>query len=463
MFPTLYKNSIKGFLALLTFIIFLNSSYSQQNILPDTIRSCKVDSLIIDAGFGYKTYNWSTGDTTQAIWVSITGQYKIDVNQGDTLFISDSVFVVIVDTEILKTNNSIICGDTIAIYGGSAAYEFIWQPMNESSDSIVVFPRDTAVYYAGIYDTLLDFNYCFDSIQIIVEPNIFADSLIQLKMGCPDSASAQMQAFISGGYPPYDYEWSEGQPFFSDPSKAWKLTNGEKILTVTDTIGCILKHHFEVKAYSLPEIELTSDPTDTVFLQKPFVHFTYENISYDSLVADTFYLDSFWWDFLGTDSVFVYDIEAPDYTYSNTGTYQVYFHYRTFYGCQDSNDVHIQIIVEPVKLKATSVLTPNDDEFNRFFEIFEDTGEDGGNNTGGGGMKSITSGDSPIDLSKYYLSNTLVIFNRYGQKVYEADNYNNDWDGSDLKDGVYFYILQCDGYYEDKTYTGSVTILRSKP
>jgi len=87
MFPTLYKNSIKGFLALLTFIIFLNSSYSQQNILPDTIRSCKVDSLIIDAGFGYKTYNWSTGDTTQAIWVSITGQYKIDVNQGDTLFI----------------------------------------------------------------------------------------------------------------------------------------------------------------------------------------------------------------------------------------------------------------------------------------------------------------------------------------------------------------------------------------
>ena len=97
------------------------------------------------------------------------------------------------------------------------------------------------------------------------------------------------------------------------------------------------------------------------------------------------------------------------------------------------------------------------------FEIFEDTGDEGGNNTGGEGFKSINSDAEPIDLSKYYLSNTLVIFNRYGQKVYEADNYMNDWDAGNIKDGIYFYILKCDGYYEDKTYTGSVTVLRSNP
>jgi len=462
MFPVLFKKSFIGIAFLLSVIPFQKQIYAQ-DILPDTIRSCKVDSLLLDAGFGYNSYDWSTGDTTQAIWVNITGPYTVDVNQGDTLFISDSVFVVIVDAEIEKSNNSLICGDTITIYGSSNAYDFIWQPMNVTADSIVVFPRDTTVYYAGIYDTLLDFNYCFDSIRIIIEPIIFADSVVQFRMGCPDSAAAQVQAYISGGFPPYNDEWSDGQPFFSDPSKAWKLTNGEKLLTVTDTIGCLLKHHFEVKAYPLPEIELTSDPADTIFLQKPFVHFTYENVSYDSTAADTFYLSSFWWDFLGTDSIFLYDNPAPDYIYSKTGTYQVYFHYRTFYGCEDSNDVHIEIIVEPVKLKATAVITPNGDGFNELFEIFEDTGDEGGNNTGGEGLKSINSDETPIDLSKYYLSNTLVIFNRYGQKVYEADNYKNDWDAENLKDGVYFYILKCDGYYEDKTYTGSVTILRSNP
>jgi hypothetical protein len=462
MFSVLYRNPITFYLSI-SFVLFLNSSYSQQDILPDIIRSCKVDSLLVDAGFGFDSYDWSTGDTTQSIWVSITGQYVVDVIQGDTLIISDSVFVVIVDAEILKDSNNIVCGDTITIYGSSDAYDFIWQPMNITADSIIVFPRDSTIYYAGIYDTLLDFNYCFDSILIVVEPVIFADSLIQTKMGCPDSASAQVEAFISGGFPPYTYLWSEGKPFFSQPNIVWKLTDGNKLLTVTDSIGCILKHPFEVKAYSLPEINLTSEPEEKVYLQKPFVHFTYENVSYDSTAADTFYLSSFWWDFLGTDSVFLYDVPEPDYVYSNTGTYQVYFHYRTFYGCEDSNDVHIEMIVEPVKLKATSAITPNGDGFNELFEFFADSVQSGGNGTGGEVLKSIYEDKTPIDLDKYYLSNTLVIFNRWGQKVFEADNYKNDWDAGNIQDGVYFYILKCDGYFEDKTYKGSVTILRSKP
>ncbi len=460
MFPDFLKKIFIG-LAILLFTISIQNKIQAQNIFPDTIWSCKVDSLLVDAGYGYLSYDWSTGDTTQAIWVSISGQYEVDVNQGDTLFIYDSVFIVIVDAEIMNSNEVIVCGDTLTLYGSSEAYNFLWLPMNVSDDSVIVYPRDTMYYYAEIQDTLLGFNHCIDSVRIDVSPNIFADSIVQFKMGCPDSTSAHVEAFISGGYPPYTYVWSEGEPYNTQPNKAWKLTNGEKSLTVTDTIGCILKQPFDVKAYPLPEIELTSDPTDTVYIQNPYVRFTYENISYDSTAADTFQLNSIWWDFLGNDSLFLYDIASPEYIYSYPGTFEVYFHYRTFYGCVDSNQVHISMIVEPVKLKATSVITPNDDGYNELFEIYEDKG-DQGNNGGGGELKSINAGDTPIDLSKYYLSNTLVVFNRWGQKVYEADNYKNDWDGGNLKDGVYFYILKCDGYYEDKTLTGSVTILRTK-
>jgi gliding motility-associated-like protein len=50
-----------------------------------------------------------------------------------------------------------------------------------------------------------------------------------------------------------------------------------------------------------------------------------------------------------------------------------------------------------------------------------------------------------------YPSNKLSIFNRYGHKVFEANNYQNDWDGTSesgltigsgvLPKGTYFYIL----------------------
>ena len=55
-----------------------------------------------------------------------------------------------------------------------------------------------------------------------------------------------------------------------------------------------------------------------------------------------------------------------------------------------------------------------------------------------------------------YPNNNLVIFNRWGLKVYEADGYNNNWDGnnksnsssgndSKLPSGTYFYVLDLNG------------------
>jgi gliding motility-associated-like protein len=51
----------------------------------------------------------------------------------------------------------------------------------------------------------------------------------------------------------------------------------------------------------------------------------------------------------------------------------------------------------------------------------------------------------------YYPANTFVIFNRWGNKVYEASPYQNTWDGKstmglrvggdDLPIGTYFYVL----------------------
>mgnify|MGYP002276805289 CR=1 FL=1 len=66
-----------------------------------------------------------------------------------------------------------------------------------------------------------------------------------------------------------------------------------------------------------------------------------------------------------------------------------------------------------------------------------------------------------IDNSEVFNGCNIVIMNRNGQTVYEAPNYNNDWDakmnGTDLPEETYYYVIQCS---TDEVHTGSITIMR---
>ena len=52
----------------------------------------------------------------------------------------------------------------------------------------------------------------------------------------------------------------------------------------------------------------------------------------------------------------------------------------------------------------------------------------------------------PVNLEDYP-DPTLIVYNRWGKIVYQMENYNYDWDGTDYKtgnelsDGVYFYVV----------------------
>jgi gliding motility-associated-like protein len=56
------------------------------------------------------------------------------------------------------------------------------------------------------------------------------------------------------------------------------------------------------------------------------------------------------------------------------------------------------------------------------------------------------NGDGANEFLKFkhlevFNGNNLSIFNRWGTKVFEQDNYKNDWNGGGHTDGTYFFIL----------------------
>ncbi|PCI93899.1 MAG: hypothetical protein COB15_15445 [Flavobacteriales bacterium] len=60
-----------------------------------------------------------------------------------------------------------------------------------------------------------------------------------------------------------------------------------------------------------------------------------------------------------------------------------------------------------------------------------------------------------------YYENHIEVFNRWGTKVFTADNYQNDWNGDNLNEGTYFFILDVtlpNG--ETEQYKGSINLLR---
>jgi gliding motility-associated-like protein len=83
----------------------------------------------------------------------------------------------------------------------------------------------------------------------------------------------------------------------------------------------------------------------------------------------------------------------------------------------DTAKVVIDVLCDEVVV--FSGFSPNDDGYNDLFEI--------------------------VGLEKYP-TNSLKIFNRNGNQIYEAEPYKNDWngkfDGKVLIDGTYFYILE---------------------
>lgn len=63
---------------------------------------------------------------------------------------------------------------------------------------------------------------------------------------------------------------------------------------------------------------------------------------------------------------------------------------------------------------------------------------------------------------EYYEANEITIVNRWGSTVYYKKGYKNEWNGSDLNEGTYFYLLKVKSANDKwEVYKGYITLIRA--
>ena len=64
-----------------------------------------------------------------------------------------------------------------------------------------------------------------------------------------------------------------------------------------------------------------------------------------------------------------------------------------------------------------------------------------------------------IEGLEKYSGSELIVFNRWGNPVYESRNYKNDWKAVDLSEGTYWYVLKLP-YGEKSEFSGPLQLVR---
>lgn len=393
-----------------------------------------IDNVEITCASGINTYVlWNTGDTTFNITVTPTTSQQYYVTIYDSLYsASDTVYVKVHPNPTADfTATSPICSDydtTIIQYTGTASPSatYYW-----NIDQGVNFPgtgpgpHELIGLLAGNYTVSLSVEEhgCespTDTFEIVVNQLPMISFKAEPHEGCvPVTVN-----FSDNSIPTIaDYKWFFGNgdsSLLSNPVYTYEDTGSYTItLHATSHQGCYDSYTAVdyVNIYHNPVADFYADPV--------IVKLNTEPINFTSMSTGADYHD---WDFgdgnTSTDSV-------TSNLYEETGVYEVILLVTTEHGCTDTIMKTVEVIEDD--LTFPNVFTPNGDGYNDTFVI---------------------------ENLETYLFSTLMVYNRWGKKIYEKKNYQNDWDGEGAADGVYYYVLKYKGKLSEGEANGTVTIVR---
>lgn len=160
-----------------------------------------------------------------------------------------------------------------------------------------------------------------------------------------------------------------------------------------------------VTVYPLPDVDFSVDPAEGIVAQS--IQFTDETAFQGNPTGTWFW--SFGDEGQSTDA-------NPVFAFSDPGLIDVCLTVETGVGCSSTHCESVTIA--PAELVLPNIFTPNND-----------------------GINDVLA----IEFINQFPGNVLTVYNRWGNVVFEAENYNNQWAAPDVPDGTYFYTIHVEG------------------
>jgi gliding motility-associated-like protein len=381
-------------------------------------------NLTPTGGNGGYSYLWSTGGNQQNQCGFAVGVYDVTItdNRGCLGIFTGILVGEPTAISVTSTTSPVTCiGRTdgriiLSISGGTPGYTFTW---NNGLPPQQIHPNVVAGTYSV---TAVDANGCIATHTTIVDqiPELQINPSVK-NVYCEPLRNGWIRTNPSGGTQPYSYIWSNN----ATTSFIAGLDTGTYSVTLIDFNGCSQTASFNI--INENGFEVNANPRDTIVDLG-------EITPIDLNPTGGGILSAVWSP--GT-KLSCQDCPDPYSTTLDDITYTVYVVSDS--GCVAYDTVRIRINKE-YPIYIPNAFTPNGDGANDFFEIF-------GN-------------------KKTWLEMNIVVFNRWGEKIFESSDMNFQWDGTFKGEyqnpQVYVYeftLTYINGYTLPKQ-KGSITLIR---
>jgi hypothetical protein len=120
------------------------------NLGSDTINGCEGTPEILDAGSGFVSYLWSSGDTTQQLSVSSTGKVGVVISDTNNCKAADSTYIVLHELpKIDLGSDTVICEQkwtgSLTLDAGSGFTSYNWSNGDQIQTSTINNPGTYSV------------------------------------------------------------------------------------------------------------------------------------------------------------------------------------------------------------------------------------------------------------------------------------------------------------------------------
>lgn len=273
---------------------------------------------------------------------------------------------------------------------------------------------------AGTQSVIItDVNGCTIETEIMLtEPTPlegFADILSDFNgqdISCYDGEDGEATVFASGAVPPYTYNWSNN----TSGESTQELSKGIHQVTITDQNGATIVSEITISEPEPITLEMKSTPasnppngTASAIAYGGTAPYTFSwNDPYSRIGAEVDLLKEGWYRVTVTDAN----------------------------GCTTLDQVEVKQSNEIDCIKENMTITPNGDGKNDFLTL--------------GCIQPF--------------NNDVEIYDRYGNLIFQAVNYDGTWSGLNqnkkVPDGGYFYIIRVALPTGKRSFKGSLTIIR---